>query len=146
MTRPKLKPHAEPTIIGWREHVCLPDFGHEEFVAKMDTGAEYCALHATRIRIKLDRVSFRLDSGKTMSANLVREIEIKSSNGETSIRPLVRIRIMIGAKTIVSSVTLIDRSKMQDKMLLGRKLLRNRFIIDPRLSYALKLAKKRKLP
>lgn len=147
MTRPTAKPPAEPAIIGWREHVCLPDLGNEEFVAKMDTGAEYCALHATGIRIRQNRVSFQLDSGKKLSAALVREIEIKSSNGETSTRPLIRIRIMIGSRTIVSNVTLVDRSRMTEKMLLGRRLLRKRFIVDPRLSCELSQpGKKKKKP
>ncbi len=144
MPAAKDKPDRTPLLIGWREHVSLPDLGIGDFVAKVDTGANYCALHATHIHIVDGHVVFRFEHSEPIRAKLVSRKSITSSNGVTTRRYLIRTRIRIGKKTIRSEITLIDRSRMKDKMLLGRKFLRNRFIIDPRLSYALKAAGRRK--
>lgn len=140
-------PERLPVTIGWRERVSLPDFGIAAFTAKMDTGANYCALHATDIHVEDGYVLFRFEGAGLLRARLVARKTITSSNGEATRRPLIRTRIKIGRKLINSEITLIDRSKMKDKMLLGRKLLGRRFVIDPTLSYALSApAKKRKHP
>lgn len=140
----KRKSPSATAVIGWRERVSLPDLGLSAFVAKMDTGANYCALHATDISTKDGYVSFRFEASETIRVKLAGRKSITSSNGDTAQRPLIRTRIKIGNRIIRSEVTLIDRSKMRDKMLLGRKLLRNRFIIDPTLSYALSTARKKR--
>ena len=146
MLRSKQTSSGAPAVIGWRERVSLPDLGIPEFVAKMDTGAHFCALHATEIKVEHGLVSFRFDTGQKLTAKLIGRKEITSSNGATQKRPLIRTRIKIGKKTINSLVTLVDRSKMKDKMLLGRKLLRQRFLIDPTLSYALSPSKQKHRP
>ncbi len=46
-----------PLIIGWREHVGLPDFNIERPCAKIDNGARTSAFHATKIEF------FTLDGG-----------------------------------------------------------------------------------
>jgi hypothetical protein len=135
---------AGPAVIGWREHVSLPDLGIAAFTAKMDTGANYCALHATHIRVEGGHVFFRFEGSSLLRARLIARKTITSSNGEKTKRPLIRTRIKIGRKLIDSEITLIDRSKMNDKMLLGRKLLRHRFVIDPALSYALTPPRKKR--
>ncbi len=135
-----------PVTIGWREHVSLPDLGISEFVAKMDTGANYCALHATDIHVEDGYVVFRFEGSGLLRAKLIARKTITSSNGESTKRPLIRTRIKLGRRLIHSEITLIDRSKMKDKMLLGRKLLKRRFIIDPTLSYALSQLRKKRKP
>jgi hypothetical protein len=144
MASTKSKTSKSPALIGWREYVSLPDFGIPKFVAKMDSGANYCALHATDIRVDDGYVSFRFEHSERLRAKLISRKTITSSNGETTKRCLIRTRVKIGRKVIMSEITLIDRSKMKDKMLLGRKLLRNRFIIDPRLSHALTPSRKKR--
>jgi hypothetical protein len=146
MIAAKDTPTRTPVLIGWREHVSLPDLGIGDFVAKVDTGANYCALHATNIHVADGHVVFRFEGSDPIRTKLVSRKWITSSNGQKTRRYLIRTRVKIGRKIIRSEITLIDRSKMKDKMLLGRKFLRNRFIIDPKLSYALKTAKKRKPP
>ncbi len=135
---------SPPIVIGWREYVRLPDLGiNDEFAAKMDTGAEYCTLHATDMKPSGHSITFRFESGKTLRAPLIGKKDITSSNGNTTKRFVIRTRIKIGKKTIHSAVTLLDRSKMKAKMLLGRKLLSNRFIINPKLSFVLGNGKKK---
>ena len=145
MARAVTQTSKAPALIGWREYVNLPELGIKRFVAKMDTGASYCALHATDIHVLGGYVSFRFDSSEVIRTRLAGRKTITSSNGEKTRRCVIRTRIKIGTRIFTSEITLIDRSRMKDKMLLGRKILRNRFIIDPRLSYALSsAAKKRK--
>ena len=146
MPRLRVKSPAakQPALIGWRERVRLPDLGIGSFIAKIDTGANYCALHATEIKPSLKGVTFRFQDSETLSADLIKKVRIASSNGETTARPLICIRIKIGNKLISALVTLIDRSSMKDKMLIGRRFLSGRFIVDSRLQYALTAKKKKR--
>ncbi|HUR43411.1 MAG TPA: RimK/LysX family protein [Aestuariivirga sp.] len=139
----KHRPPTPPIVVGWREYVRLPDLGIDEFAAKMDTGAEYCTLHATDIKPGRDSISFRFESGKKLRAALIGKKYITSSNGISAKRFVIRTRIKIGKKTIRSTVTLLDRSKMKVKMLLGRRLLSNRFVVNPKLSFVLGNGKKK---
>lgn len=140
----KRRPVSPPVVIGWREYVRLPDLGiADEFAAKMDTGAEYCTLHATEMKPRGNFITFRFESRKKLRAPLIGKKDITSSNGNTTKRFVIRTRIKIGKRTINSAVTLLDRSRMKAKMLLGRKLLRNRFVINPKLSFVLGDSKKK---
>ena len=144
MARAVTSSSKTPVLIGWREYVSLPELGIKRFVAKMDTGASYCALHATDIHVLGGYVSFRFESSEMIRTKLAGRKTITSSNGEKTRRCIIRTRIKLGTRIFISEITLIDRSRMKDKMLLGRKILRNRFIIDPRLSHALSNPAKRR--
>ncbi|HUR43164.1 MAG TPA: RimK/LysX family protein [Aestuariivirga sp.] len=141
MRKPKRKRYVAPITIGWRERVSLPDLGID-FVAKMDTGAEYCALHATKIKRQGEFISFQFEPGETLQAPRDRRKTIKHSDGRTKRRFVINTRVKIGTKLIDATVTLIDRSKMKHKMLLGRRSLRGHFIIDPKRRFTLSKKKK----
>ena len=144
MPRLKVKTAKTPTIIGWKEHVSLPDLGIGKFVAKIDTGATYCALHATEIAVSHGMVSFRFEGGETVTAELAGRKRIVSSNGQSDSRPLISTRVKIGQKLMRTDVTLIDRSTMKDKMLIGRKFLSGRYLVDSKRSLMLTVKKKKR--
>ena len=80
-------------IIGSIERITLPELGLYDLDAKIDTGAENCALHGDIISINVGFVSFILHdeihpayNGKIITLPIAREADVKSSNGETDSR------------------------------------------------------------
>jgi hypothetical protein len=56
--------------------------------------------------------------------------EVKSSNGLTESRYFVRAKIQLNDRIIDTELSLTDRSEMKFPVLLGRKFLMNRFLVD----------------
>ena len=56
---------------------------------------------------------------------------IKSSNGDKTLRPVVKTEIKMGKQRIEIEVSLINRDLMGFKMLIGREALNGRFLINP---------------
>ena len=111
MPRLKVKTAKTPPIIGWKEHVCLPDLRSASSSRRSIPAPTYCALHATEIAVRHGMVSFRFedgDDGDVPNSRAARRIV--SSNGQSDSRPLISTRVKIGQKLIHTEVTLIDRS------------------------------------
>jgi hypothetical protein len=137
------------TTIGWREWVALPELGVASVKVKIDTGARSSSLHAWDVtvvegagRAGLARVRFVLhprqrDMDETVEAeaDLVAVRAVRSSNGEVESRPVIRTRVVIGGRRFPIELTLTRRDEMGFRMLLGRRALRRRFVIDPGRSF-----------
>jgi hypothetical protein len=124
-------------IIGRKEVVSFPEYGLENVMAKVDTGAYTSSLHCTSIKEKNGKLEFTLvhPSGQKASKNHFatehfRRKEIKSSNGTIQERYLIKTKITLLGKTYLSEFSLANRSKMKHPVLLGRKLLMGRFLVD----------------
>ena len=124
-------------IIGRTELVCLLKWGIA-LKAKIDTGAYFCSLHVfdiERIQGEPERVRFRTvnANGKvyTLEAPVERYIKVKSSFGQVKKRPAIRTRICLAGQEIEALVSLTDRSDMRFPMLIGRKILKDRVLVDP---------------
>jgi len=149
-----MKKKKEPLdIIGWREWVAFPDLGIKTIKAKMDTGARTSALHVSNIRVskRTSIVKFTIHPVQRKwrpvieaSAKMVSLREIKSSNGELSVRPVIRTQIKIGEKVFPIELSLVNRDLMGFRLLLGRSALKNRYIIDSGKSFLLMKKKNRK--
>ena len=133
-------------VIGWREWLQLPDLGIERIKAKIDTGARTSALHALDLeRIEVQGqpwVKFRIhplqrDTQTTVevTAPLVGERWVKPSTGHASMRPVIRTRAILGRRRWPIEITLVNRDVMGFRMLLGRRAIRRRFLIDPGKSF-----------
>jgi hypothetical protein len=59
-----------------------------------------------------------------------KRVTVKSSNGEKSRRYLISTSVRLGAHRVRTQFTLFDRSDMRYQVLLGRKFLRGRFVVD----------------
>ncbi len=126
-------------LIGWREQVSLPEFKIKTLKAKIDTGAKTSALHADEIKVvsikgrKIVKFLFTSEDGKqhVIKSPLIEERIIKSSNGEKTLRPVVKTTLKMGETVFEIEVTLINRDMMGFKMLIGREALNGRFIIHP---------------
>lgn len=146
------KRKKEKTTLGWREWITLPHLSKLPIKAKVDTGAKTSVLHAHDIEI-FERhnktwVTFEVvPSIKTRSPILAKALlvdyrTVKSSMGETTKRPVIHTIIRVGPEEYNIELTLVDRSLMGYRMLIGRQALRRRFLINPSRSFL--LDKKRK--
>ena len=61
--------------------------------------------------------------------------KVRSSNGQAELRPVIRTLAVIGDETFEIDITLASRDAMGFRMLLGRREVRNRFVIDPGRSF-----------
>jgi hypothetical protein len=138
--------HKHLKIIGWREWIGLPEFGIPALKVKVDSGARTSALHATKIRYLrksdgLTWVSFVITErmsphrSKRVRAPLVEKRRVKSSLGHATLRPVILTTIELGGESWVTEVTLVNRDPMGFRMLLGRRALKNRFLIHPARSF-----------
>jgi hypothetical protein len=138
-------------FVGWRETVSLPKFKLKDLRAKIDTGAKTSALHADKIEFitvkgeEYVRFLFITEDGKTQTIKspLIEHRSIKSSNGDKTVRPVVKTEIVMGHHRFEIEVTLINRDMMGFKMLIGREALNGRFLINPSRHNMLKTKKEK---
>lgn len=139
---PSATKHIAPPLglIGWREHVRLPELGLGPLVAKVDTGALWCALHAEDVAVHGKRVRFRIRLGDRLhvcEARLQGSKTIRSSSGHSQLRLVIETRLIIGRQSFPAEVTLADRTDMGVPMLLGRAAIRGRFMVQPARTFML---------
>jgi hypothetical protein len=135
---PAKKKKPKPILtIGRRETVDFPDLGLFGLTAKIDTGANTTALHCHHVRIEDGILIFRLlDQTHPEYQDTEHRFEkfeqkvIKSSMGESEQRYIIRTRITIGSRTLRGIVSLTDRANMKYPVLIGRRLLKSRFLVD----------------
>jgi hypothetical protein len=136
------------SMIGWREWVTLPRFSPEPIKAKVDTGAKTSSIHANDLTVvrngeeTLAQFEFlpSIDSSEgraLVTAPVVDFRTIRSSNGQTETRPVVRTEIELGGERFEIDLTLTSRTSMGHRMLLGRRVLKNRFWVDAGRSFLL---------
>ncbi|MFN8712296.1 MAG: ATP-dependent zinc protease [Bacteroidota bacterium] len=142
--RKKKKRERPKLTAGRREKVDFPDLGLFGLTAKLDTGAYTTALHCSHVRIENGVLIFRL-LDETHPEYQDREHhfsefdrkQVRNSFGEEELRYIVRTRICMGSRTIKSIVSLSDRGNMRYPVLIGRRLLHGRFLVDVSLENAL---------
>lgn len=140
-----------PTI-GWREWVRLPDLGDAVVKAKVDTGARTSTLHAFNVseseRDGRAWVKFafhpnqRDESTIHAEAPLVDRRTVTPSNGQSELRYVVGAEVVIDDEPVSIELTLTNRDAMGFRMLLGRRALRGRFVVDPMRSYRAGVSKR----
>jgi hypothetical protein len=123
-------------LVGWKEAVSFPKLKLGPVVAKIDTGARTSALHADVIEVKGRRVRFVID-GKKYAAPLTGFRRVKSSNGFSEMRPVIRATIQLGAKAFKTEMSLTDRTDMDVPMLLGRNTITGLFVVNPGKTFLL---------
>lgn len=146
LVRKKKKPRPARIWVGWREWVALPDLGIEAIKAKVDTGARTSALHAGRVHLFEERARRRVRftvhpiqrSGEpniVCVADLVDHRQVTSSAGHREYRPVIVTRLTIGEETWPIELTLTNRDSMGFRMLIGRRAMRRRLVVDPGRSF-----------
>ena len=128
---------TEKKIIGRRETISIIDLELFDLDAKVDTGADSSALHCDDIVVKDDNVSFTLLDevhasyhGKRMTFPIYKIKQVKSSNGQVQMRPSIKVSVEFFGKKYKSIISLTNRADMKFPMLLGRKFLSGKFLVD----------------
>jgi hypothetical protein len=121
-----------PRVVGAAERVRVID-ADLEVLARIDTGAAACSLHAEEIEVDWDQVHFVLSDGngvrQRLSAPIADHAWVNSAHGK-DLRPRVALQLELGGVRKRVLVSLRDRSRMQYKMLVGRDFLAGDFVVD----------------
>lgn len=138
------KKKKELDSIGWREWVSFPGLKIKTIKAKIDTGARTSALHVSNIKIlkRTNRVTFTIHPVQRQrnpvintSAELIGERSVKSSNGDTTIRPVIKTKLKIGKRVFSIELTLVNRDLMGFRLLLGRSAMKKRYLVNSGQSF-----------
>jgi hypothetical protein len=122
--------NIDKQVIGSFEKVSFPEFGINDVVAKIDTGAYTGALHATNIREVEESGNMVLQFSPFDQPSTVFTTDhyytkhVKSSNGQREKRFVIDTEIdVIGGRYPVL-LSLADRSEMKWPVLIGRRFMR----------------------
>lgn len=133
-----------PQVIGRLVQVIIRTEGGDLTVrAKVDSGAYQSAIDAMNVSLETDETGkefiyyelFDRTAGYILPIRSYDfgRAQIKSSNGHVDVRYVVPMTIEIGSKEYNTRVTLANRSKQKNQMLIGRQLLRGNFLINVEL-------------
>jgi hypothetical protein len=132
-------------IIGRLEKISILDLELFDLDAKVDTGADSSALHCDHVVVDDSMVSFTLldevheaYNNKRFSLPIYKIKKVKSSNGELQIRPSIKVSVEFYGKQYKSVISLTDRKDMKFPMLIGRRFLKDKFLVDVALEYVAK--------
>ena len=127
----------EKSIIGSTEFV---NFGEraQKVPAKIDTGADSSVARASNIRIDKDGVlKFSLFgegsphyNGKVFKRTDYSVVRVRSSMGQEQIRYRTHFWVKISGRKIKMLMNLSDRSKNEFPVLIGRRSISGKFLVD----------------
>ena len=138
--------------IGRNDKADFPELSLSDIDVKIDSGAYTSSIHCSNIKeITLNEeslIQFTLldpehpfyNNKEFTSKNYASKI-VKSSNGISETRFMIHTEIIIFNKKFPIYLTLSERKEMKFPILLGRKFLNKKFVIDTvkkNLSYKLK--------
>lgn len=127
------------TIIGRAEKIDLCDFELVGIPAKVDTGADTSSLWVSNVEEREDGLYFVLFGPD--SENYTGEVQhftkpdyeltrVANSFGQKELRYKVKLRITLKDRKLRATFTLSDRSQKTYPILLGRKLMHGKFLVD----------------
>ena len=127
--------------IGRADIIDLPELNLYDVKVKIDTGAYSSAIHCSKIKLVEEKdeeyLSFRVPGSSSKKSFKVKEFtrkNIRSSSGHIEKRFVIKTRVRLFNKLYSTEFSLTDRSRMKFPILLGRRLLRKKFVVDVSLS------------
>ncbi len=129
--------HESRKIIGRADRIDLPELGHLGVPVKIDTGAKTSAIWASNIIERDGGLAFTLFgeghpmyTGQELFMPHFSRVVVASSIGAEQGRYKVILLIKMRGKKIRAGFTLADRSKQAYPVLIGRNVLRGKFLVD----------------
>ena len=136
----QLQPSSTPvSIIGSTEYVSIGTSGrYEKIPAKIDTGADSSSVWASNIEITedgaLEFVLFAPKSpfytGEVFRRKDYKVAVVRSATGEEQIRYRTSFSLKIGGKKVKALFNLSDRSRNNFPILIGRRTISGKFLVD----------------
>jgi hypothetical protein len=128
--------NKEKSVIGSSEYIVIGR--RKKIPAKIDTGADRSAIYASNIEVHPDNtLTFSLFgenspfyTGKLLKRKKFGVAKVKSSNGGVEYRYRTHITITLANRKIRATFYLSDRSKHRFPVLIGRRTLRNKYLVD----------------
>lgn len=129
-------------VVGPGEYVDLPELGFYKVPARIDTGAYYSSIWASDIILSDDGASFVMFgpsspfyTGERISvpANKVKTVKVVNSFGQAEQRLKLKLLIVVQNRRIRGTFTLADRSQKLYPILIGKRLITNKFLVDTSL-------------
>ncbi|MEP2667795.1 MAG: RimK/LysX family protein [Cyclobacteriaceae bacterium] len=124
-------------ILGRSDRVDLPGLGLTDIHAKIDTGAYTSSLHCSSAKLVDGKLEFVLldeehpeFTGMKFTFDEYDQREIKNSFGQAELRFIIKTTVKIHGRTFRTQFSLSDRDNLKFPILLGRRVLKNRFLID----------------
>ncbi|MBN2700473.1 MAG: ATP-dependent zinc protease [Methylohalobius sp. ZOD2] len=129
---------SAPIVSGWVEWVVLEPWGIP-LKGKLDTGAKTSSLHAVDIEyferegeewVRFKTVASPQDSKPlAVERPLVRDVRIKRHKNAYQKRPVVTLGMCLGDRYTTAEFSLIDRSRFNYPVLLGRRALKKKEVL-----------------
>lgn len=129
-------PKNKMRLIGRREFIDLPNLGLKRIEAKIDTGAYTASIHCETIMVHKENgheVLYFTINPTQKDAFVFKDFtrkKVKNSFGEMEERYVIKTIISLGGKKIWSTISLTNRDNMRFPVLIGRRLLKGKFLID----------------
>lgn len=144
----KIKTH-QLVVIGRRERISFPELNLFGIEAKIDTGAYSTTIHCHDVEVKIINqkqvLCFKLLDPEHPDYNHTEQQfeefklkTFKNSFGEQEERYVVQTLIKLGKRKVRGTVSLTSRANMRYPVLVGRKLLKDRFIVNVAEEHLLK--------
>jgi hypothetical protein len=128
--------------IGRKDKADFPELGLATVDIKVDTGAYTSAIHCHEIGTKevngkevlfftLLDPSYHQYANKELSTESFTQKSVKNSFGGSEKRFVIKTNILIFGKTYPIDLSLSERGEMRFPILIGRKFLMKKFVVDP---------------
>ncbi len=129
---------AQPMAhLGTKELIGLPEYGINGVPAKIDTGADSSAIWASQITEQEGELSFVLFGpasphykGQVIRTRQYSIVQVKNSFGHQEHRYKVNLKIRMADRNIKVRITLANRSSNRYPVLIGRRTIKGKFLVD----------------
>jgi len=124
----------------------MPAIGSNEYIeiegisvpAKIDTGADSSSIWVSDVEVSPDGIlsfalfepGYEFYTGKKITRRNFKAAIIRSSNGAEQVRYRTNFKIKLGGYELDTSFTLADRSKNMFPVLIGRKTITGKFLVN----------------
>ena len=128
--------HSNLDVIGSTEYVDIGDY--KNIPAKIDTGADSSSIWASHIEVdqagvlhfQLFDATSPFYTGETLHRTDFTAIVVRNSSGHEQIRYRTHLSLKIAGHKIRASFNLSDRSRNNFPILIGRRTIASKFVVD----------------